>query len=265
MKKGTKLNNEHEDYIEQITEDDLRFYTDHLRGTHNPSVTTYLSFLPHKDLDYWRDKVGAKIADQIAYEAAASGTKVHNVIDELCQQLLLGGEAHFDWLDEFGHKKLKAHEWEGVLRFVEFYNEYIEEIIMTEQKLVSEKLFTGGTIDLVARVKGLGVGVIDHKFANAISDTYSVQTWAYEQMVVENYGLDIDFRANLWLKAKTRGFDKSGKKIQGKGWQLVMHEDSERDEAIWNCASTLLMDKYRNKELMPEIKVYPIAVKLIKK
>jgi len=202
MKKGTKLNNTHEDYIQQITEDDVRFYTDHIEGVHYPSVTTYLDYIPNKDLEFWRDKVGAKVADQVAYEAASSGTKVHNVIDDLCQQLITGDVAQFDWLDEFGKKKLKAHEWEGVLRFVEFYENFVEEIILTEQKLIGKKLFTGGTVDLVARVKGLGVGVIDHKFANGMSDTYSVQTWAYKNMVVENYGLEIDFRAICGLRQK---------------------------------------------------------------
>lgn len=264
-RRGTKLNNAHENYIEQITEDDVRFYSDHVDNIHYPSVTTVLDVLPSKDLDYWRDKVGANIADQVAREAAVSGTKVHNVIEDLSEQLIETGVANFDWLDDNGYKKLKAHEWEGVLRFVEFYNSYVEEIILTEQKLTNNRLFTGGTIDLVAKVKGLGVGVIDHKFSNSISDTYSVQTWVYSEMIKDTYGIDINFRANLWLKAKTRGEDKSGKKIQGKGWQLVLHEEDERDELVWNCAHNLFMDMWRKKELSPEIKQFPRSVKLERK
>lgn len=264
-KRGTKLNNNHEDYITQITEEDVRFYHDERTNEYYPSVTTVLDVLPNKELDIWRDMVGAKAANNIAYEAAKSGTAVHNVIEDLCQQLMFDGVAHFDWLDDNGHKKLKALEYEGVLRFVEFYENFVEEIILTEQKLTSHRLFTGGTVDLVCRVKGLGVGVIDHKFSNGLSDTYPVQTWVYKQMVVENFGLDIDFRANLWLKAKTRGFDKSGKKIQGKGWQLVTHEDDDRDKAVWDCAHTILMDAYRKKELVPETKTFPRSIKLTKK
>lgn len=265
MKKGTPLNNNHTNYIEQITEEDIRFYHDGRTNEYYPSVTTVLDVLPNKELDIWRDKVGATAADKIGYDAAKSGTAVHNVIEDLCQQLMFHGEASFDWLDDNGYKKLKAHEWEGVLRFVEFYDNFVEEIILTEQKLTSHTLFTGGTVDLVARVKGLGVGVIDHKFSNALSDTYPVQTWVYKEMIVENFGLDINFRANLWLKAKTRGFDKTNKKIQGKGWQLVTHDDEERDRTIWDCAHKIMMDKYRNKELVPDIKVYPRTIKLNKK
>jgi hypothetical protein len=84
-------------------------------------------------------------------------------------------------------------------------------------------------------------------------------------MVKENFGLDIDFRANLWLKAKTRGFDKKGEKIQGKGWQLVVHQEDERDEAIFRCAHSIFMDMWRKKELQPQIKQYPLSIKLTKK
>lgn len=263
--RGTKLNNNHEDYISQITQPDLRFYYDERTLEYYPSVTTVLGVLPNKFLGKWRDSIGAETADKIAYEAAKSGTAVHGVIDDLCQQLLETGEAHFDWLDDNGYKKLKAHEYEGVLRFVEFYENFVEEIILTEQKLTSHTLFTGGTIDLVARIKGLGVGVLDHKFSNGLSDAYSVQTWVYAEMIKENYGLDIDFRANLWLKAHTRGFDKAGKKIQGKGWQLVVHDEDERDRTVWNCAHSLIMDEYRRKLLVPEIKTFPASIKLLKK
>ena len=264
-RKGTKLNNNHEDYISQVTEEDLRFYHDERTNEYYPSVTTVLGVLPNKQLGKWRDTVGADVAEKVSYDAAKSGTAVHNVIDDLCQQLINEGEAHFDWLDDMGYKKLKAHEYEGVLRFVEFYENFVEEIILTEQKLTSHRLFTGGTIDLVCRVKGLGVGVLDHKFSNGLSDAYSVQTWVYKHMVEENFGLEIEFRANLWLKAKTRGLDKTGKKIQGKGWQLVKHTEDERDEVIWNCAHTLIMDKHRKGELIPETKTFPRSIKLTKK
>jgi len=248
--------------VEQITEEDVRFYRDTDTETYVPSVTTYLDVLPKPDLQFWRDKVGAETANKIAYEASSSGTKVHNVIEDISLQLMESGEATFDWLDEYGRKKLKAHEWEGVLRFVEFYENYVQEIIATESKLVSINHFVGGTIDMVCRLVDGRVAMVDHKFSNNLADTYSVQTHIYKLMWEEHSDINIDVRGNLWLKAQTRGEDKKGKTIQGKGWKFVEHTDEERDDAVWNCAKTLFMDLYRRKELVPEIKKYPASINL---
>jgi len=247
--------------IEQITEEDVRFYGNEVDG-YVPSVTTYLGVLPKPDLQFWRDSVGADVANRIAYEAAVSGTKVHNGIEDICQQLMMNGEAELSWLDEFGRKKYKAYEWEGVLRFVEFYEKYVKTIIACEVKIVSKKHNVGGTLDLVCTLVDDRVAIIDHKFSNSLSDTYSVQTYIYKLMWEEFSGLKVDVRANLWLKAKTRGEDKKGLAIQGKGWKLVEHDDDARDDVVWNCAKELFNDLHRKKELIPEIKKYPATINL---
>ena len=249
--------------IEQITEEDIRFYySEEEGGFYAPSVTTYLDVLPKKDLQFWRDKVGADVANKIAYEAAVSGTKVHNGIEDISQQLMVNGEANLSWFDEFGRKQYKAYEWEGILRFVEFYEKCVATIIACEVRIVSKTHNVGGTLDLVCELTDGRIALIDHKFSNSLSDTYSVQTYIYKLMWEEYTGLKVDVRGNLWLKAQTRGEDKKGKNIQGKGWKFVEHDDDFRDEIVWNCAKNLFNDLHRKKELIPEIKKYPATVNL---
>jgi hypothetical protein len=248
--------------IEQITEEDVRFYPHPVTGVYTPSVTTYLDVLPNKDLQFWRDKVGADVANRIAGEAALSGTKVHNAIEDLSLQLLHNGTAELDWLDDFGNKKFRALEWEGVLRFVDFYTRFVDTILEAESRLVSEKHFVAGTVDLICVLKDGRVALIDHKFSNSLSDSYSVQTYVYKLMYEESSGVAVDVRGNLWLKAQTRGEDKKGKIMQGKGWKFVEHTMDSRDDTVWNCAKTLFLDMYRNKELLPEIKKYPVSIRL---
>jgi len=249
--------------LEQHTEEDVRFYVDPETNQSYPSVTTILEMIP-KDpfLEQWKDKEGSYTVNQVLYEASVSGTKVHNAIEELCIGHQMSGQADLTWFDDNGHKKYKTHEWEGILRFCDFFNTYVEEVLLTESKLKSDTLFVSGTVDNVFRLKDGRIALVDHKFANNLSDKYSVQSWAYAMMFEETYGIKVDVRGNLWLKAQTRGEDKKGKKIQGKGWQFVEHTEEDRDERVFNFAHGLFMDKWRNKEIAPSHKIYDVTAKI---
>ena len=261
---GSRIDNEYDgSEIKQITEEDIRFYYNERENVYVPSVTTVLDMLPKKDLQFWRDQVGAEAANKIASEAATSGTKVHNGIEELCEQLQLGNKtATLDWLDEFGRKRFKRHEWEGVLKFQDFYDNYVDTILFTETRVASIGYGIGGTIDLGAVLKDGRVALIDHKFSNNLADTYSVQTYIYKMLAEEAFGVKFDVRGNLWLKAQSRGADKTGKKIQGKGWKFVEHEDEEWDKILFKCATDLFSYHVRNRELVPDIKTYPSKIVL---
>jgi phage antirepressor YoqD-like protein len=247
----------------QHTEPDVRFYEDPESGINYPSVTTILEMIPKDEfLEQWKDKEGSHTVNQVLYEASVSGTKVHNAIEDLCTMYLTGQDAFIEWFDENGYKKYKTHEWEGILRFCDFFNKYVDEVLLTESKLKSDNLFVSGTVDNVFRLKDSRIALIDHKFANNLSDKYSVQSWAYKEMFEETYGMKVDVRGNLWLKAHTRGEDKKGKKIQGKGWQFVEHTEDERDSKVFGFAHGLFMDKWRNKEIAPSHKIYNAIAKL---
>jgi hypothetical protein len=248
--------------IDQITEEDIRFYYDEAKDVYVPSVTTVLDVLPKPDLQFWRDKVGADTANKIAYEAAVSGTKVHNGIEDLCIQLLENGEANLSWLDQYGYKKYKAYEWEGILKFVDFYENFVDTIIACEVRVASVAHNVGGTIDMLCYLTDGRLALVDHKFSNSLSDTYSVQTFIYKKLWEEHSGVSPDVRGNLWLKAQTRGRDKKNESIQGKGWKLVEHSDDHRDGIVWECASKLFADLHRKKVLIPEIKKYQSTINL---
>jgi len=142
---------------------------------------------------------------------------------------------------------------------------YSLSILFTETRVASIGYGIGGTIDLGAILKDGRIALIDHKFSNNLADTYSVQTYIYKLLAEEAFGVKFDVRGNLWLKAQSRGADKTGKKIQGKGWKFVEHEDEEWDKILFKCATDLFSYHVRNRELVPDIKTYPSKIVLTNK
>jgi hypothetical protein len=250
--------------LTQYTFEDYRIYEDKEDLDVYASVTTVLDEIKvDKFLEMWKEKNGAEAVNQVLRRASESGTKVHNAIETLCEQRMNGEEPTIFLQDEFGRLNFLEIEWQGIMRFTDFFNTYVDEVIMNESRLKSKRLKIAGTVDNVYLLKDGRKIIADTKFANNLSDKYSAQTWAYREMYQEMYGERIDYRANLWLKAKTRGADKSGKKIQGDGWQLVFHEEDERDETVFMAAHTLFFDRYRDKPLLPLHRIYPTKLTLI--
>ena len=58
--------------------------------------------------------------------------------------------------------------------------------------------------------------------------TYDLQTALYSQCYEECYGKTINRRGVLWLKSKSRGEDKSGKRLKGKNWEIVESDRSQQ-------------------------------------
>lgn len=250
--------------LDQYTFEDYRIYTDKETGEVYASVTTVLDEIkPDPFLQMWKDKNGSEAVDQVLRRAAESGTKVHNAIETLCEQYLNGEEPVVYLLDEFNRLAYTEEEWKGIMRFVDFFKTYVDEILFTEMRLKSSKLKIAGTADNGFLLKDGRKVLVDTKFSNGLSEKYSAQTWAYREMYEEMFGYRFEFRANLWLKAHTRGYDKAGKKVQGEGWQLVFHEEDERDKTVFMAAHTLFFDRYRNKTLAPLDRIYPSKLSLL--
>ena len=71
-----------EDYsLKQITGETGRVYVDD-EGNEYPSVTTVLSILNKKAIMEWRARVGEEEANRISSQAAARGSKVHDMIED---------------------------------------------------------------------------------------------------------------------------------------------------------------------------------------
>lgn len=265
--------NRKEQYKEQIdgvsvdlvqhTEPDERFYEHPSTGIWYASVTTKLDVLP-KDpfLDYWREKNGVESVNQVLAKAAETGSAIHGIIDDLCKEYQGTGTASIMWFDENGYKKFNSVVWSAVMKFVDFFNNYVDDILLSEQKMFSDVLDVSGTVDGVFMLKDGRVALVDYKYTSVLSEKFSVQTYCYKQMVEETYNMKIDVRGNLWLKSQKRGSDKTGKKIQGAGWEFVEHNEDERDALIYDCANKIFMDKYRNKEIIPEHRTYPTILTL---
>lgn len=232
----------------QINIKDQRYY---LTRNESPvwSVTTILKSLPKGDrFDAWQKELG-KNADIIMRDAAKRGTNVHNGIEDM----LYGQELLFE--------DFSLEEWQMLMKFKDFYDEYLPSTLHIEHRLASAKLKFGGTIDYICKM-GRENWIIDHKTSNAVHEGYFIQLAAYAKLIKDQMNIDIDRIGVMWLNAKTRGADKSGKKMQGKGWQLVEPKDSI-DELYEDFKHIFHIHRRLNGDYpKPYDKTYPMNLKL---
>jgi hypothetical protein len=87
-----------------------------------------------------------------------------------------------------------------------------------------------------------------------------LQLAAYAKSIEETKGIKIDRTAILWLKASTRGEDKSGKKIQGKGWELKVVDNIEENFELFQLIYKLY--QIENPTTEPKFASYPTSIKL---
>lgn len=192
----------------QINIFDERFYTSDGQ-TYFPSVTTVLEAFP-KGMQFaaWQKSVGFN-ADIIVERAANEGSKIHAAIEAY-----LRGE-------EITYHAYNRTEWECIIRFTEFWTRYMPKLEASEEIIISTQLRIGGTIDIVCVIDGKR-WLLDVKSSNAVHDTHALQVAEYAMMWNEKHpDRKIDQVGIIHLKALTRGEDKKGLKMQGKGWQVV--------------------------------------------
>jgi len=202
----------------QITLPDSRFYR--RNGEYYPSITHVLSYYPKgKHFEDWLKKVGYA-SEYIVKKAAEEGTQTHN----LCEDYLNGKECSF--LNQYGNPAYPPHVWQMFLNFVDFWETHKPTLIETEVHLFSDKLKVAGTCDLVIELNGER-WILDLKTSNHLQTTYDLQTAVYSECYSECYGKTIQRRGVLWLKSKSRGEDKTGKRLKGKNWEIVESERSQ--------------------------------------
>ena len=97
-------------------------------------------------------------------------------------------------------------------------------------------------------------------FCNSLHKSYELQLAAYAKSIEETKGIKIDRTAILWLKASTRGEDKSGKKIQGKGWELKVIDNIEENFELFKLIYRLY--EIENPTTEPKFTSYPTTIKL---
>lgn len=239
--------------LQQINVLDERFYTED-NVKFYPSATTVLGVYPKgKWFEDWLKSVGIN-ANEIRDKAAETGSNVHNAID----QYLKGIE--ITWFSENGKELYTLLEWQMIQRFVEFWETHKPELISSETSLINHKMKLGGTIDLVCRI-GDDIWLIDHKTSNAIQKTHELQLASYVEMWNKTYpDYKITRSGVMHLKAQTRGIDKTGKKIQGRGWKL--HEFTRpHAEAYRLFRYTRAIWDEENPNYKPKNLIYPSSFK----
>lgn len=237
----------------KITIPDEHWYQSSKTQVWLPSVTALLDAYPKGAAYYmWLKQTGMN-ASQILKEAGELGSEVHNAID------LFAKAGELSYLSAEGKELYTWTAWELICKAMEFFQKNKPEIIAHEFSFASDELGYGGTIDMVCRINGQ-VWLIDYKSGNAVYESHFLQIAAYAkawnllnpQHKVERAGI-------LHLKALTRGEDKKGEVIQGKGWKLEESENIDNDfeyfqycQKLWHRA---------NPNAKPKIQEYPLTFK----
>jgi hypothetical protein len=195
-----------------VTTLDSRFYR--RNGKYYPSITHVLSAFPKgPHYEDWLMKYGFN-SKVLAAKAADEGTQVH----ELVERYLNGEEIKF--LNEREQPIYDPEIWKMFLNFVDFWETYKPTLIEAEVHLFSDKLKIAGTCDIVCEIDG-EIWILDLKTSNQITQTYEIQTSLYKECYEECFQKKVAKTGVLWVKAGSRGPDKIGKKIKGRGWELV--------------------------------------------
>ena len=234
----------------QITLPDSRYYR--RNGEYYPSITYVLGSYPKgKFFEDWLKKVGYS-AEYIVRKAGEEGTQVHEMIEDY----LNGKELNFL---VNGIPMYNPDVWQMFLRFVDFWEEYNPTLIETEVHLFSDELKVAGTCDMICEIEIDGkkeLWVIDFKTSNHLQTTYDLQGAIYAKCYEECYGKTADRVGVLWLKSKSRGADKTGKRLKGKNWEMY---ESSRTQAenidIFNTVKKLFdLENPKHKPIFTEFR-----------
>jgi hypothetical protein len=229
---------------------DSRFYR--REGAYFPSVTSILNYFPKNQFFHsWLKDVGHN-SDIIASKAAGEGTQVHTAVDNF-----LNGQ-EITWIDEYGNAKYNLDVWKMILRFADFWNTHKPELIATEYHLFSDVHKYAGTADLVVRLFD-NIWLLDLKTSNSLHTSYDLQLAAYATAWNETHDEKVTHTGILWVKANTRSEGK-GDKIQGKGWELKMVNDIEKNFTMFKNIYEIYT--LENPNFKPVTETLPISVKI---
>lgn len=259
IKQGTNILKEHSlnrlDFkpeLQQINFLDRRVYK-RAEGVYYPSVTTVLQYMPrNKFFENWLKDVGHN-ADLIARKAGKEGTQVH----EAAEKLIKGEE--ISWMDDFGNAKYSQLVWEMILKFHDFWSTHKPKPIYVEEFTFSDEHRYAGTADLVVELNGEN-WLLDIKTSNALHRSYDLQLAAYAKAIEETKGIKIDRTGIIWLKANTRSASKKEGVYQGKGWQIKVIDEIDKNFELFKMIYEFY--KLDNPTTEPIYNSYPTTLKL---
>jgi hypothetical protein len=145
-----------------------------------------------------------------------------------------------------------------ILRFADFWNTHKPELIATEYHLFSDEHKYAGTADLVVRMFD-NIWLLDLKTSNSLHTSYDLQLAAYAQAWNETHNEKVTHTGILWVKSNTRGEGK-GDKIQGKGWELKIVGDIEKNFTMFKNIYEIY--SLENPNFKPVTETLPTSVKI---
>ena len=185
-------------------------------GTAYPSITTVLGSLSKDGIEAWKKRVGKEEAARVGHHACTRGTAMHEAIERY-----LNNED--DWFvpNEMPNVKSLFNALRPTL------DKRLDNIYLQEGALYSDHLKLAGRVDCIAEFDGK-LSIIDFKTSNNLQVTHDLQGAIYAKCYEECYGKTVYIVGVLWLKSKSRGKDKEGKRLKGKGWE--MHESKRTQD-----------------------------------
>ena len=239
--------------LRQITLPDARYYQ-RSPGVFYPSVTTILGYFPKGAFfETWLKDSGHN-ADFIMRRAGDEGTQVHNA----AEKILKGEEVR--WIESDGHVNFNTHVWRMILSFYDFWSTHKPTLLLSEEFMFSDTHKYSGTLDLLVELNGKK-WIIDIKTSTAIHTSHFLQMSAYVKAYEERYLQKIDNVGILWLKSSKKGPDKTGKRIQGSGWELK-EGDKSIDQYFDMFLHTYETYKMMHPEQEIEMLTLPNSIKL---
>lgn len=217
---------------------DNSVYTENNGETVVPRVSNILGIID-KGYEYheWLKQTGYN-SNYIIARAMRIGSIVHGMIETFLKTGTLENTFKETIRDEDESElRYPKETWVMFDKFIQFLlalkAKYGFKILGIETVIASDKLGFGGQLDLVVEFNDQ-VWLIDHKTGNALYDNYALQLASYKQLFNSKIKkTQIDRTAILWLNSQHRGEDKSGKKIQGRGW-ILKEYSIEEDQINWN-------------------------------
>lgn len=163
-----------------------------IEGERYPRVTAVCAIVANMGLAYWRGRVGNAEADRISREATTLGTKAHKAIELYARSLA-------DWRDA------QEDILPIVRAYADWHAEHVREVIACEKLTVSRLHKFAGTVDLIALLDDdEQPTVIDIKTSNSVSETWGLQTAAY-QLALDEEGTECGRRVIVQLPSREPG------------------------------------------------------------
>jgi len=176
-------------------------------GNYYPSVTTFLGHFTSKSIEGWKNAVGEKEANRVGHHAITRGNAVHNTAERY-----LNNEDNYMVECVMPHVRQMWRSLKSVL------DEKVDNIIMQECPLYSDKLLLAGRVDLIAEFDGV-LSIVDFKTSSRVKSkdeitSYYMQECAYALMFEEQTGIAIDQLVTVMV-------------VEGTNQSLIFTEDKK--------------------------------------